>query len=105
MKTIKVSQKNPTENLNNIEARIKEILADKLNFPIDKINLNSSLVNDLGLDSFAAIELMFAVDTEFGIKVTQEEVSKFNTVNDVVEKIKELTKTKWTNYTSERNLS
>jgi len=72
-----------------IENKVKEILADKLNFPPDKISLNSSLVNDLGMDSFAAIELMFAMDTEFGVKVTQEEISKLITVKDVVEKIKE----------------
>jgi acyl carrier protein len=76
-------------NIPEIENKVKEILADKLNFPPDKINLNSSLVNDLGMDSFAAIELMFAMDTEFGIKVTQEEISKLITVKDVIEKIKE----------------
>lgn len=40
-------------NITEIENKVKEILSDKLNFPIDKINLDSSLVNDLGLDSFA----------------------------------------------------
>jgi len=40
-----------------IERKVKDVLADKLNVDIKKINLTSDVVNDLGMDSFMAIEL------------------------------------------------
>lgn len=70
-----------------LEQKIKEILSDKSSFPIEKIKSDSSLVNDLGIDSFTTVEIMFAIDHEFEIKISQNDIAKFKTVQDIVNKL------------------
>jgi acyl carrier protein len=72
----------------NIENRVKEVLADKLNFPIEKISLTSSLQEDLCMDSFGAIEMMFELEEKFSIKVDDEEMKDIKTVQDILVYIK-----------------
>ncbi len=69
------------------ERKVREILSEQLTFPMSKISLGSSLVDDLGLDSFSAIEIAFAIESNFDIKVSQEDIAQFKTVKDIVEKV------------------
>lgn len=71
----------------DVERRVKEILSDQLNFPSSNISGESSLVKDLSMDSFSAIEIVFAIESEFGIKVEQDEIVQFQTVKDIVERV------------------
>ena len=67
-----------------IEQKVKEILADRLDIDIKKIKLDSDLVDDLGMDSFKAVELAFAVREEFGVEIKESKFSQINTVRDIV---------------------
>ena len=70
-----------------IERKVKEILADRLDIPIEKIKLNSKLVDDLGMDSFGAVEVMFAIKDMFSFNISDEDFRKVETVKDIVEYI------------------
>ncbi len=67
-----------------IEEKVKEILADRLDIDIKKIKPDSDLVDDLGMDSFKAVELAFAVREEFGVEIKESKFSQINTVRDIV---------------------
>ncbi len=67
-----------------IEQKVKEILADRLDIDVKKIKSDSDLVDDLGMDSFIALELMFELKERLGVSISREEFTKIRTVRDVV---------------------
>ena len=69
-----------------IEKKIKEMIADRLDVNIDKVNLDSDLANDLGMDSFGAVELMFEMRDTFGVTLDEEEFKAIKKVKDIVER-------------------
>lgn len=77
------------KNIKNeeIEKVVKEVIADRLDTDIKKVNLDSILVSDLGMDSFGAVELTFELKDKFGIEIPQEDFKNINKVRDVVEYI------------------
>ena len=75
-----------------VESKVKEVLAAKLNLGIDKIGSNSALVEDLGMDSFTSIEAVFELEEKFDLKISDEDISKAKTVKDIVDYIAGRTK-------------
>ncbi|MFA5893999.1 MAG: acyl carrier protein [Candidatus Margulisiibacteriota bacterium] len=71
----------------NIEIKVKQVLSKQLEIDINKINTESLLVNDLGMDSFGAVELAFGLSDEFNIKVPLEDLGAIKKVEDVVDYI------------------
>lgn len=69
--------------------KISEIIADKLGLSADGIKMDSSF-EDLGADSLDIVELIMAIEDEFGIQVSDEEAEKAKTVGDVVNYISTL---------------
>ena len=67
-----------------IEKKVKEILADRLDIDLEKIKLESRLAEDLDMDSFGAIEIMFEMEEKFDIKVKEEEMKNLQTVKDII---------------------
>jgi acyl carrier protein len=59
-----------------------------MNIDIKKISRASHLANDLGMDSFGAIEVMFEIEERFGIEVDEKELTNIKTVGDMVNYIK-----------------
>ncbi len=74
---------------NNIEQRVKEIIADQLGVDIEQIKPESKFVDDLGADSLDVVELIMAFEEEFGIEIPDEDAEKIATVGDVLNYIKE----------------
>ncbi len=70
-----------------VELQVREILADKLNIDVSKINLNSLLIDDLGMDSFAAVETVFEFEDRFQLKIPDADIEKAKTVKDMVDYI------------------
>ncbi len=68
-----------------IEAKIRRILAKKLGVAEDKITSESRLAEDLGVDSFGAIELMFEIEEAFGLKIPDSEIEHVRRVKDITE--------------------
>ncbi|PMQ00901.1 MAG: acyl carrier protein [Dictyoglomus sp. NZ13-RE01] len=64
--------------------KIKKIIVEQLRIDEDLITMDSSIQDDLGADSLDAVELIMALEEEFGIDVPDEDTEKFKTVGDVV---------------------
>ncbi len=74
---------------NNIEQRVKEIIADQLGVDVEQIKPESKFVDDLGADSLDVVELIMAFEEEFGVEIPDEDAEKISTVGDVLNYIKE----------------
>lgn len=66
-----------------IEERIKDIIADRLELKTDQIIPGASLQEDLGADSLDAVELIMALEEEFGIEIPDDHAEELKTVGDV----------------------
>ena len=72
-----------------LEARIAEIIAEQLGVEESEVTPEASFVDDLGADSLDTVELVMALEEEFGIEIPDEEAEKISTVNDAITYIKE----------------
>ncbi|RMG61420.1 MAG: acyl carrier protein [Deltaproteobacteria bacterium] len=73
----------------SVEAKVKEIIANQLGKEVDEIPLEASFMEDLGADSLDVVELVMAIEEEFGIEIPDEDTEKIKTVKDAVEYIKQ----------------
>ena len=64
---------------------LKEIIAEVLNVDAAEIKLSTTFVDDLGADSLDAIEMITAVESEFGVTIPDEEAMNLRTVGSIVE--------------------
>ena len=71
------------------EARVREIIVEELGVEADKVTSEASFVDDLGADSLDTVELVMALEEEFGIDIPDEDAEKMRTVGDAVAYIKE----------------
>jgi acyl carrier protein len=66
----------------NIEGKVKSIIADQLGVSEDEIKPESSFIEDLGADSLDIVELVMAMEEEFEIEIPDEEAENIKTVGD-----------------------
>ncbi len=71
---------------------MKEIVAEQLGKDVNEVTNEASFIDDLGADSLDIVELVMAMEDEFGIEIPDEEAEKIKTVKDVIEYIKANTK-------------
>lgn len=72
----------------DIEKKVKEIISSQLEVSADKLTLEASIVDDLKADSLAVVELVLALEQEFGITIPEEDTEKIKTVGDAINYIK-----------------
>uniref|UniRef100_A0A7C4CD37 Acyl carrier protein n=1 Tax=Fervidobacterium thailandense TaxID=1008305 RepID=A0A7C4CD37_9BACT len=65
--------------------KVAEIISEKLNIPIEDIDEDSHLIEDLGADSLDAFDLVMVFEDEFGIKLEDAEIESLMTVRDIVD--------------------
>jgi acyl carrier protein len=65
--------------------KVQAIIANELGIDKEKITMESRLAEDLGADSLDAVELIMALEDEFGIEVDDEAATKIKKVSDIVE--------------------
>ena len=71
--------------IKQIENKVKDILADVLSVNKEKINNASHLVEDLGADSFNAVEILYALQKEFKIEISKTMLAKVSKVQDMID--------------------
>jgi len=71
-----------------MEQRVCEIIAEQLGVDLGEVQPEKSLTEDLGADSLDIVDLVMAFEDEFGVKISDQDLSKIKTVKDVIEAIK-----------------
>jgi len=74
--------------MEEITARLKEIVMDRLDVEEDQIKPEASFVEDLGADSLDIVELIMGIEEEFDIEIPDEDAEKLTTVGDAMDYIK-----------------
>ena len=67
------------------EQRVKKIVAEQLGVNESEVNNESSFVNDLGADSLDTVELVMALEEEFGVEIPDEDAEKITTVQQALD--------------------
>jgi acyl carrier protein len=73
--------------MENIEQRVKKIVAEQLGVNESDVKNESSFVNDLGADSLDTVELVMALEEEFETEIPDEEAEKITTVQQAIDYI------------------
>ena len=63
-----------------IEERVKKIVAEQLGVKEEEVQTDASFVEDLGADSLDTVELVMALEEEFGVEIPDEDAEKITTV-------------------------
>ncbi|WP_028533907.1 acyl carrier protein [Paludibacterium yongneupense] len=71
--------------MENIEQRVKKIVAEQLGVNEAEVKIDSSFVDDLGADSLDTVELVMALEEEFECEIPDEEAEKITTVQQAVD--------------------
>lgn len=71
--------------MENIEQRVKKIVAEQLGVNEAEVKHESSFVNDLGADSLDTVELVMALEEEFECEIPDEEAEKITTVQQAID--------------------
>jgi len=72
----------------SIEEKVKKIVAEQLGVEESEVVPKASFTDDLGADSLDLVELIMAMEEEFGIKIEDEEAEQIKTVQDTIDFIK-----------------
>lgn len=75
--------------MENLEAKVKEIIVDKLGVDEVDVTENASFTQDLGADSLDTVELIMEFEKEFGITIPDDEAEKITSVGEAINYIKE----------------
>ena len=73
-----------------IDKRVKEIIAEQLGVDESQVTGEASFMDDLGADSLDTVELVMALEEEFGAEIPDEEAEKLTTVSQAIAYIENL---------------
>ncbi len=68
-----------------IRSELKEMMAEIMETEPEKIKDNAQFVQDLGMDSMMALEILASLEKKYKIVIPEEELLKFTTLNNTVE--------------------
>ena len=71
--------------MDNLEERVKKIVAEQLSVKEEEVTNAASFVDDLGADSLDTVELVMALEEEFECEIPDEEAEKITTVQEAID--------------------
>ena len=74
--------------------RVKAIIAEQLGVKPEEVVPEASFIDDLGADSLDTVELIMALEEEFGVEIPDEDAEKMTTVGDSIKYIESKTANK-----------
>ncbi|MFC1709171.1 acyl carrier protein [Candidatus Omnitrophota bacterium] len=78
----------------DVADKIKSIIAEQLGVKPEEVTPQASFIEDLGADSLDTVELVMALEEEFGVEIPDEDAEKMGTVGDAAKYIEEKVATK-----------
>ena len=72
-----------------IEQRIKDIIIEQLGVTADQVTPEAKFIEDLGADSLDTVELVMALEEEFGLEIPDDEAEKRQSVGDVIKHVED----------------
>ena len=72
-----------------VEEKIKAIISEQLGVKPEEVTPQASFIDDLGADSLDTVELIMALEEEFGVEIPDEDAEKMTTVGDAIKYIEE----------------
>ena len=69
--------------------KIKDIIIDQLQVEESDVAMDTNLMKDLSADSLDAVEIIMAIEDEFGIEIPDEDAENIQTVGDLVKYVEE----------------
>ncbi len=72
----------------DVDVKVKKIISEQLGVAEGDVKPESSFVNDLGADSLDTVELVMALEEEFGVEIPDEDAEKIATVQNAIDYIK-----------------
>lgn len=77
--------------MSDIEAKVKEAVAEQLSLSADEVKNDASFMDDLGADSLDLVELVMSFESEFDITIPDEDSANLTTVQSAIDYVKEKT--------------
>ncbi len=71
--------------MSDIASRVKKIVVEQLGVEAEKVTDTASFIDDLGADSLDTVELVMALEEEFGIEIPDEDAEKISNVSQAIE--------------------
>lgn len=72
----------------DIDAKLMKVISEHLGVDENDVIPSANFADDLGADSLDALDLLMAVNEEFGTRIPAEDLAEIHTVRDMVEKVK-----------------
>ena len=70
--------------MSDVTQKVKNIIAEQLGVKIEEVTDTASFVDDLGADSLDTVELVMALEEEFGIEIPDEDAEKMKNVGEAI---------------------
>ena len=74
----------------SIEDKVKDIIVEQLGVNADQVTPEAKFIEDLGADSLDTVELVMALEEEFGTEIPDEQAEKLQSVGDVIKYVEEV---------------
>ena len=74
---------------NDLEKEVRRLIADIVELPEDKITPDAQFVEDLGMDSMMALEILASIEKKYKIQIPEENLAKLTNLSETVQLVKD----------------
>lgn len=75
--------------MSEIAEKVKSIVAEQLGVKLEEVKEDAKFIDDLGADSLDTVELVMALEEEFGAEIPDEDAEKLSTVGEAIKYVSE----------------